>query len=626
MEQHKTQDKPEAKKAAERKELRTGEKGIVADCSERIQAYIERLENVFLNPDPKIRERNIELLKPTIHENTVIEDEDFPESHFDLQKRILKNRGISDVEFTDEQKEQEITRVQESQRKSLDAWIDYLTGNDCKYPADLKYFAMQGVLRLGDFEDKREKYSFTKRLSSTVTPFAEIDREALSVVLGSLDAVHHDKPTDRYSQTILDLINRGNSFGDLYAATMYELDQKAGKKELLPVTDGEWKVFEKGSDAQILADSLVGKRSNLCLRDIGSAETYLFQGAVEIYFSKDKDGNATVPRIAVAYAEDKNGVYEVRGTYNKNEDIDPFMEQTDILTDRLSQLPNGESFSKKDADMKKVTEIYNKCFKEDKKTGEKTYLSPELTKHDLVFLYEINSSIEGFGYQTDPRIAELRQGRNTEEDMLVLFECTKEEIAQVPSQITKNTKAYVGQLESGIFQKLPENLEHVYTSFPEKKIRRESVEIGGKTKEQLIAEMEAAHINISDYAKSMMENPDFVTGKNKEEATLIRLTVADLGFKTSATTDQIYERAQTLGLELCPPDTGPNYRLKYKDQPLNEWVRIGMKQIAVSGGHPLVFYLGRHDGGLWLRRDWAFPDRGWDPDSKFVFRLRKSES
>ena len=142
MEQHKTQDKPEAKKAAERKELRTGEKGIVADRSERIQAYIERLENVFLNHDPKVRERNIELLKPTIHENTVIKDDDFPESHFDLQKRILKNRGISDVEFTDEQKEQEITRVQESQRKSLDAWIDYLTGDDCKYPADLKYFAM----------------------------------------------------------------------------------------------------------------------------------------------------------------------------------------------------------------------------------------------------------------------------------------------------------------------------------------------------------------------------------------------------------------------------------------------------------------------------------------------------
>ena len=33
--------------------------------------------------------------------------------------------------------------------------------------------------------------------------------------------------------------------------------------------------------------------------------------------------------------------------------------------------------------------------------------------------------------------------------MLVIFECTREEIANVPSQINENTKAYVGQLEPG---------------------------------------------------------------------------------------------------------------------------------------------------------------------------------
>ena len=138
--------------------------------------------------------------------------------------------------------------------------------------------------------------------------------------------------------------------------------------------------------------------------------------------------------------------------------------------------------------------------------------------------------------------------------------------------------------------------------------------------------MEAAGINISDYAQSMLKNREFVPGKNLEEATLIRLTVADLGFNSSATTDQIYERAQTLGLELCPPDTGPNYRLKYKDQPLNEWVRIGMKQIAGSDGRPGVFGLGRDDDGLGLRIAWPGPDGEWNTGPKFVFRLRKSES
>ncbi|MDO8569521.1 MAG: hypothetical protein Q7R89_01945, partial [bacterium] len=151
-------------------------------------------------------------------------------------------------------------------------------------------------------------------------------------------------------------------------------------------------------------------------------------------------------------------------------------------------------------------------------------------------------------------------------------------------------------------------------------------EIGGKSAEQLISEMEAAGINISDYAKSMLKNREFVPGKNPEEATLIRLTVADLGFKSSATTDQIYERAQILGLELCPADTGPNYRLKYQNQPLNEWIYMGMKQITDSVGRPDVFRLGRFDDGLWLHDDWAEPVSEWRPHDEFVFRLRKSES
>ncbi|MDP2703696.1 MAG: hypothetical protein Q8P01_00460, partial [bacterium] len=80
------------------------------------------------------------------------------------------------------------------------------------------------------------------------------------------------------------------------------------------------------------------------------------------------------------------------------------------------------------------------------------------------------------------------------------------------------------------------------------------------------------------------------------------------------------------GLELCPADTGPNYRLKYQNQPLNEWIYMGMKQITGSDGCPDVFRLVRRDGGLWLNDRWAEPDDEWRPGREFVFRLRKSES
>lgn len=51
MEQYNIHNKPEATAAAERKEKRVGESGIVQDRSQRIEAYIERLEEIFLHPD-----------------------------------------------------------------------------------------------------------------------------------------------------------------------------------------------------------------------------------------------------------------------------------------------------------------------------------------------------------------------------------------------------------------------------------------------------------------------------------------------------------------------------------------------------------------------------------------------
>jgi len=47
--------------------------------------------------------------------------------------------------------------------------------------------------------------------------------------------------------------------------------------------------------------------------------------------------------------------------------------------------------------------------------------------------------------------------------------------------------------------------------------------------------------------------------------------------------------------------------LKYRNQPLNEWIYMGMKQITDSDGSPFVFELVRDDGGLWLDALWAGP-------------------
>ena len=99
------------------------------------------------------------------------------------------------------------------------------------------------------------------------------------------------------------------------------------------------------------------------------------------------------------------------------------------------------------------------------------------------------------------------------------------------SEIKENTKAYVGPLVPGIFDRIQEfSIEHVYTSFPEGRIRKESVEIGGKDAKELLKEMREKHINISSYAEDMMKSGDFTTQKKTESEILIRLKVGDLGF------------------------------------------------------------------------------------------------
>jgi hypothetical protein len=152
---------------------------------------------------------------------------------------------------------------------------------------------------------------------------------------------------------------------------------------------------------------------------------------------------------------------------------------------------------------------------------------------------------------------------------------------------------------------------------------RQTIEIGGRTERELEAALETADFKISPYALHTLRHKDFTTAKNPEQANLIRLTVADLGFDHDPTTDEIYAKAEELGLELCPAEVGPHLRLNYKDQPLDEWLRIAMKQITDPGGNPLVFALGRDDDGSWLCSRWAHPTHAWLSSNQFVLCLRK---
>jgi len=149
------------------------------------------------------------------------------------------------------------------------------------------------------------------------------------------------------------------------------------------------------------------------------------------------------------------------------------------------------------------------------------------------------------------------------------------------------------------------------------------IEVGGKSKDELLAEIEANGMFASDYAKDIMSKPAWKLGEH-EKVKFAKVKVRDLGFTKNPTTKEIWNRIEELGHSLCEPGDGPSLRKEWKDQPRGTTCWTAMKQIADFGGDSHVFALDRDvDGESWLRTSWTGPDARWDLGGGIVFRLRK---
>jgi len=214
------------------------------------------------------------------------------------------------------------------------------------------------------------------------------------------------------------------------------------------------------------------------------------------------------------------------------------------------------------------------------------------------------------------------------------LEFNPDQIARTPNEIKEDTKVYVGKLEPGIFDKIQQyNIEHIYTSFPDGKIRIEKdFEVGPITLEEFerkIAQRNknAGHsshgIHISDVVKYVMQRKDFPTLKSQEQISLVDLKVSDLGFNERMSILEIYRRSQKLGLELCPPEVGAYKCLQNTKQQLVESYHIAMKQIDNREGSPQVFSMVRSVDSSYLLDQTAYPSWSWSPNTELVFSLRK---
>ncbi len=458
-------------------------------------------------------------------------------------------------------------------------------------------------------EYNKEKKAFAKRSQGTTKPFADINREALAYVL--------DTVSQKYGKQHLDLLSlnptekaefekllQQENFPKLYAWALEKTT--IAPAESLENTKGKWIRYPQNSNHLPLVESLRGHGTGWCTAGEGVAQTQLNSGDFYVYYTLDKQGKPTIPRAAIRMQGDR--IAEVRGIAQQ-QNLDPYI--APIVQTKMKEFPDGTAYEKKAQDMKYLTVI-----------EKKTKNNQSLTKDELTFLYELNSPIQGFGYGKDPRIQELRQQRNPEADMLIIFDCTKDQIAHTKDQINKSTKAYVGpwNIDSYYAVKSHPNIQHRYESFPDKKIFMMTLETDPAINSPEKAEkvLKDKNTYVSDWGHDLILKTEF--SQEPQHYELVQFTVAQLGFPQGATTEEIYERAKQLGLELCPAEVGPHLRLQYSG---TDWKAIAMKQISDRDGDPRVFYLDAGGAGLNLLGAYAHPDDGWDSGSGFIFLSRK---
>jgi len=424
---------------------------------QRLENYLNKLDRVQRKASSK--EEHLDTLKRLYYDRYVIKPENIPEGYFkSLEKRYLDeghghhNLVNPDNEIDRELKEQHINVIIREQQDSLDAWLNYFFSEDSDYlPMWAKVWAFQGMLGIGNLN--KEKDGYGRRSNTAVNPFVSLDSEILGKCVELVKETFDNKEvTDKE----IDKLVSSGSFAKLYGKLL------SNKKQLKVTSDdGIWvkyhyeteeeanKKLQLGKEPEYLKlyNSLQGYNTGWCTA--GSKETAKNQicgggsyigGDFYVYYTKDGNNEYKVPRIAIRM--NKNQIGEIRGVA-EGQNIESNMES--VLEEKLKEFPDSKSYQKKVNDMKLLTEIYD------------NYKKRKLTKEELMFLYELNGKISGFGYQEDPRIAEIKEQRDKRTDLAIALDCEPSQIGFKKEDLFRNHLVYYkGDINSRLYRDMKE--------------------------------------------------------------------------------------------------------------------------------------------------------------------------
>lgn len=382
-----------------------------------------------------------------IHNKTSIEGKKNALKYY-YHKRYITNY---DQLFNNKDKKEIIS----AQRKSLDSWINYLSDKTAAYPMWAKYWAFQGMLKLGTYDAGHETYQ--RRTVSTTAPFIDCNPEIIANCINAM--TKYIMSTQVPSEDKIEDALKTGSFKKLYE--YYEKKYKLVSREKPDKKEGTWIKYHMGSrkDAKRLVKSLENKNTRWCtaqedmaIGQVCGNSTYQ-GGDFYVYYTVDKNNKYTIPRIAIRM-DGHDSIGEIRGVddcQNLEIDMIPVLESklnskefkaVKFVDDNL-EIVNG---------LRKLTSIYKK-----------TVQGKELTEEEIDSLY---TKKYGFGYQNDSMVDKIKKLRDWEKDFYLTDDIdAKGEISFFYIEENKKT---ITNKEIAMFyleKNVPYYIEAIFSSF-----------------------------------------------------------------------------------------------------------------------------------------------------------------
>ena len=337
--------------------------GNKTDKYKNIALYMQNLGDMHTRVS--LKENRIRILRQMYYDRYVIKKENIPDSYYRNQEKIALERGFGHVKVNEDEKIELKKEVIENQKRSLDIWLDYFLSEDSRfYPFWAKYWAFQGMLKLGSYD--KSKGIFNKRTKETIAPFADLNQEALSL---SIDLIIKMVGKDNIEDTELKAIVETGSFQKIYPYVLAKV--LSNNENIIKRNEGKWIKYNQGTDYMPLVNSLKGYNTGWCTAAEATAKSQLANGDFYVYYTLDEKNEYKVPRIAIRM--ENGNIGEIRGIA-KNQNIESDMEE--IVKEKIKDFPDKDKYYKKVRDMETLTKTYHKHQNKE-----------ELTKEELRFLY-----------------------------------------------------------------------------------------------------------------------------------------------------------------------------------------------------------------------------------------------